>query len=160
MSTTTAMPLGLREVNAVSSATLAKLELIGGWDLSFVVERIRNKKLLAESKIEDAIFEFRRMMALCALTEVGFKVPCDEVDEVWHTFLLFSKEYDEFCSKAVGKFVHHVPPESRSRRLKEPKDYLDLYLVYFGNPRSTMPFEFTPQGQKAMCDSGTCSFVD
>lgn len=32
-----------------------------------------------------------------------------EVDNLWHTFLLFTKEYQQFCSDMFGRFIHHVP---------------------------------------------------
>ena len=31
------------------------------------------------------------------------------VDEAWHTFLLFSKDYKNFCYKVFWKFIHHSP---------------------------------------------------
>lgn len=32
-----------------------------------------------------------------------------EVDNLWHTFLLFTKDYQTFCNEMFGKFIHHVP---------------------------------------------------
>lgn len=32
-----------------------------------------------------------------------------EVDNLWHTFLLFTKEYHAFCNDMFGKFIHHCP---------------------------------------------------
>jgi hypothetical protein len=31
------------------------------------------------------------------------------VDEVWHQFVLFSKEYAAFCERFFGRFLHHYP---------------------------------------------------
>ena len=31
------------------------------------------------------------------------------VDEAWHTFLLFTKEYKEFCTLVFWRFIHHAP---------------------------------------------------
>ena len=31
------------------------------------------------------------------------------IDEAWHTFLLFTKEYKEFCTFVFWKFMHHAP---------------------------------------------------
>ncbi len=31
------------------------------------------------------------------------------LDEMWHTFVLFTREYAEFCTKHLGRFVHHQP---------------------------------------------------
>ncbi|MEL6868036.1 MAG: hypothetical protein AAFP19_26670 [Bacteroidota bacterium] len=29
------------------------------------------------------------------------------IDEMWHTFILFTKEYHDFCMKYFGRFLHH-----------------------------------------------------
>ncbi len=31
------------------------------------------------------------------------------VDIGWHTFLLYTREYAEFCDKVGGRFIHHSP---------------------------------------------------
>ena len=31
------------------------------------------------------------------------------IDEMWHTFILFTKEYDRFCRETFGYFIHHLP---------------------------------------------------
>ncbi len=32
-----------------------------------------------------------------------------EVDDMWHTFLLFTKDYMIFCDQYFGKYMHHMP---------------------------------------------------
>jgi hypothetical protein len=41
-------------------------------------------------------------------------MPSQAVDTAWHEFILFTREYQEFCSKALGRFLHHTPAESMS----------------------------------------------
>lgn len=31
------------------------------------------------------------------------------IDEMWHTFILITKDYAEFCNHFFGEFLHHVP---------------------------------------------------
>ncbi len=33
------------------------------------------------------------------------------VDVLWHEFLLFTREYETFCKKGLGHFLHHTPTE-------------------------------------------------
>jgi len=68
--------------------------------------------MLHRGPISSAILEFKRFMGLAALGYRGLAVPNEDVDNVWHTFLLFTREYALFCRKAVGAFVHHVPTKS------------------------------------------------
>ena len=32
-----------------------------------------------------------------------------EIDDMWHTFLLFTKDYAGFCQQYFGEFIHHLP---------------------------------------------------
>src|SRR5262245_47429547 len=36
-------------------------------------------------------------------------MPSQVVDDLWHEFILFTREYGKFCDKAFGKFLHHTP---------------------------------------------------
>lgn len=37
------------------------------------------------------------------------------VDFVWHSFILHTKAYSEFCEGYFGKFVHHVPSSNHNK---------------------------------------------
>ena len=36
-------------------------------------------------------------------------MPSQVTDELWHELILFTKNYDAFCRKAFGHFLHHTP---------------------------------------------------
>lgn len=44
----------------------------------------------------------RRMVAM----------PSQVVDDAWHAFILFTRGYQRFCSRAFGRFLHHTPAEA------------------------------------------------
>lgn len=44
----------------------------------------------------------RRMVAM----------PSQVVDDAWHEFILFTRNYEIFCSKSIGRFLHHTPTEA------------------------------------------------
>jgi hypothetical protein len=49
---------------------------------------------------------------LCACGEEDQRCslsPSELVDIGWHTFILYTREYADFCRRIVGQFVHHVP---------------------------------------------------
>lgn len=31
------------------------------------------------------------------------------IDEMWHTFILLTKDYAAFCQQYFGEFMHHEP---------------------------------------------------
>ena len=39
-------------------------------------------------------------------------MPSQVVDVAWHEFILFTKNYEEFCKKGIGRFLHHTPTEA------------------------------------------------
>lgn len=39
-------------------------------------------------------------------------MPSQAVDDLWHEFILCTKNYDSFCRKAFGRFLHHTPAVS------------------------------------------------
>lgn len=43
-------------------------------------------------------------------------MPSQAVDVAWHEFILFTKEYQNFCRRALGRFIHHTPAEAMKNR--------------------------------------------
>jgi hypothetical protein len=41
-------------------------------------------------------------------------MPSQVVDDAWHEFILSTRIYEKFCSKAMGRFLHHTPAEAMS----------------------------------------------
>lgn len=39
-------------------------------------------------------------------------MPSQVVDVAWHEFILFTRSYEAFCKKALGRFLHHSPTEA------------------------------------------------
>ena len=39
-------------------------------------------------------------------------MPSQVVDAAWHEFILFTRNYAAFCSRALGRFLHHTPAEA------------------------------------------------
>ncbi len=36
-------------------------------------------------------------------------MPSQAVDDLWHEFILFTRDYKKFCDEAFGTFLHHTP---------------------------------------------------
>ena len=36
-------------------------------------------------------------------------MPSQVADDLWHEFILYTREYDSFCRRAFGGFLHHTP---------------------------------------------------
>lgn len=51
-------------------------------------------------------------LAACAVTTEPIG-PSPTVDIGWHTFILYTQEYADFCQKIAGRFIHHVPDDEQ-----------------------------------------------
>jgi hypothetical protein len=55
------------------------------------------------------------------------------IDDMWHTFLLFTQDYQEFCRDYLaGNFFHHVPLSTTEKKISKARYKLELsrYLSY------------------------------
>jgi len=92
----------------------------------------------------DALKEF---LIVCAV-KPGYKVTSDPVDRMWHTFLLFTKDYKQFCEENLGMFINHEPFENAA-----PGTYLETRAfaeAYFGR----LDEQLWSVDAKADCSSG------
>lgn len=46
------------------------------------------------------------------------------LDEIWHNFVLFTREYHKFCQDNFGFYVHHAPATKKDK--EERKERADL----------------------------------
>ena len=107
------LPLGAIPTQSFSTEQVEMLEALHRADLWFVEERLTRKQEYSADRAREAILEFKRYMALVGLGYRGLGMVSPEVDEVWHAFILFTKDYAAFCQAAFGEFIHHVPRTSR-----------------------------------------------
>lgn len=56
--------------------------------------------------------ELKRYFILCGTyPEELLMMFSPEVDNLWHTFILYTKDYKKFCKEVFGYFMHHCPTE-------------------------------------------------
>lgn len=85
-----------------------------------------------------AIIEYKKFAFLTVV--VNHQVtPSDQVDQVWHTHLIFTQSYwEEFCPKVLKKTLHHHPTRGgRAERAKFHHLYAQTiasYRQFFGSP--------------------------
>ncbi len=36
-------------------------------------------------------------------------MPSQAADDLWHEFILYTRNYEDFCNRAFGRFLHHTP---------------------------------------------------
>ena len=112
-----------------------------------VEERVRRKNKLKENEYEWRLLDLKRYFILTALLK---ETPMfsEKVDELWHEMLMFTREYDDFSKKYLGKTLHHSPnvtvesnPDLRgffdwiySELFFIRKENIHLYTGFFRHP--------------------------
>jgi hypothetical protein len=76
-----------------------------------VPERVRKRyPHLSEEQLSLVMLGLRQYFILCNAARGGrVSMPSHAVDAAWHEFILFTREYAEFCNKGLNRFLHHVP---------------------------------------------------
>jgi len=107
---------------------IAALEEVLAYRNRFVVERFVDQFSVPTQAAEEIFQDMLRMLWLMAVSRVDRRNRNDSVpagivvyremnviDEMWHAFILFSREYTDFCQRFFGFYLHHVPTTSDDR---------------------------------------------
>lgn len=112
-----------------------------------VLRRYEKDFQASPDQSERAFNSLKQFMIVCRMKE-GLKVTSEPVDQFWHTFLLFTKDYRDFCDNYLGMFVNHRPFEDPAPGFyEETKEFAQSL---FGELDS----DYWPEHGKAECTSG------
>lgn len=82
---------------------------IMNYDLNVVTETFARRNPQYAENAKTLEMECRRFMYLAVIVPNFELAPTKPIDEYWHTFILFTREYDTFCRMFSGRYVHHKP---------------------------------------------------
>lgn len=120
-----------------------------------LVARLEQKLSLTK---EDAALLFedtKRFLFMCA-TNPGRRIaPPEMVDEGWHNFILFTRDYAQFCRRYLGRFIHHAPQSmfNPAKKKQSRKEVLESTHTLILNTFGKLPSKFW-RGADAMCSDG------
>lgn len=103
------------------------------FDMKQVTERYMKDNQL---NIETASLherELKRFLFLIAAFNNRFQMR-GPIDEIWHTFIMFTVPYFKFSREISGEYIHHYPEPAESpseeQRLMSLQDYKTTWLAY------------------------------
>lgn len=79
------------------------------FDLTHVVDRYCRDHEVPRDLGAARAREMLRYLVLCALNPRAGYGMAGKVDDVWHTFIIFTHEYTRFCEEVAGRYIHHAP---------------------------------------------------
>lgn len=82
-------------------------------------DRLARENNWTRSYSKEVIEEYKKFIFLCCTLPNG-ATPSDQVDQVWHLHLTYTKSYwIDFCKNTLGKEIHHNPTEGGTSERKK-----------------------------------------
>jgi hypothetical protein len=105
--------------------------------------------------------ELKRYLAMCLADPEAAYGMFGPVDEFWHTWILFTREWCEFSAAVAGRYIHHRPTTREERRAakssQEPSAYQRFLADYAGYFGQEPPAESWPRPKAAHTCANCCT---
>lgn len=96
------------------------LEEVLTYSNSDVVYRFAKTYGISREQSEDIFEQVKKWLWLGHQQRLGgvknglmIDLPLVAIDEMWHNFVLFTREYTDFCNHYFGYYMHHAPVSER-----------------------------------------------
>jgi hypothetical protein len=115
----------------------------------FLIEKLLKECIVTSEDEAEALFtEVKKYMIMVQIEpQRSWQMYSLRVDEAWHQFVLFTREYVDFCREYFDVYVHHVPSNAPAHESDEAADleerpiptfdeFCTRYEEIFGHPIS------------------------
>jgi hypothetical protein len=91
-------------------ATAPSMEALA-YEAPFLVEKLLKQHIVESADEAQALFdEVKRYIVMVRFDRSHvWEMHSLRVDEAWHLFILFTRQYADFCERFFGGYVHHSP---------------------------------------------------
>jgi len=91
-----------------------RLDIINGYRFPDAIRRRVKSRYphLAETDLDRVFSGLRQYFRIVLGRRALVSMPSQVVDAAWHEFILFTRDYRDFCQRGLGRFIHHVPAEA------------------------------------------------
>lgn len=85
-------------------------------------------------------------------------MPSEVVDDLWHEFILYTREYEQFCKQAFGRFFHHTPAavlgNSQNSDVGLRRTWFNVCKIEYIDPKNPtrLPLLFAIDGKLKIAD--------
>ena len=78
-----------------------------------VIRRLARTRRIRRASATRRFVEMLKFLDACAGSGRVLSPP-PRVDDAWHVFILFTREYADYCEQRFGRFIHHEPTEAKN----------------------------------------------
>lgn len=112
------------------------------YEAPFLIEKLVKERIVESADEAQALFDEAKkyiVLVRCDGSHI-WEMHSLRVDEAWHQFILFTKQYSEFCERFFGRYVHHSPSNSPDALAPPPvpvatfAEFGERYEELFGAP--------------------------
>ncbi|HLJ31969.1 MAG TPA: hypothetical protein VKU36_06020 [Candidatus Babeliales bacterium] len=124
------------------ASQIGNIDAIMNYSMPDVIARCQKDHNYTDEDMVILEQELKKYLALSLVTkkgDLGTGMYSTDVDNLWHSFILFTKEYADFCDKYIGFFIHHAPetetvrsPERQEESRKDFQAFVKNYEETFG----------------------------
>jgi len=106
-----------KKPKTVPIAEMKSLQELLGYKNHRVIERYEDELKLSSEEANTLFEDVLLFLYVCGTTDRKSVItPTNAIDQGWHEFIMFTKDYTLFCKEYFGIFIHHNP-FTRSDRL-------------------------------------------
>ena len=128
-------------VSSSETSTITKEEIITkvmNYPIPDPIARCKKDFGYSDDEMKMLERECKRYLIMAILkTDGGTNMYSKDVDNLWHSFILFTKEYARFGKECAGHFIHHAPrtdhdaPLTKDESVQQFKSFLSRYEELF-----------------------------
>ena len=130
-----------------------------------IIEKYIDKHEVTEAVARSHERELKRYLAMCLADPEAAYGMFGPVDEFWHTWILFTREWCEFSAAVAGRDIHHRPTTRAEKEAAKSRQgpsayqrFLADYPRYFGEeaPADSWPRPQSAHGCANCHNCGSC----
>lgn len=119
----------MKNQNHQGPLVLTSFDSLMNYENESLLIKFRKNWSVTEEEAKDIFRETKKFLYLCAYGQtncINIEVhsSLQIIDEMWHSFILFTDDYHSFCENNFGAYLHHFPFTRNS--LKEKIKYISL----------------------------------
>jgi hypothetical protein len=80
-----------------------------------IISRFTDVLAVSAEEAEDIFTETKKFLWLCQLPGIFINDDLLIIDEMWHNFILFTKDYHHFCQSHFNRYFHHLPSSKKEK---------------------------------------------
>jgi len=111
-----------------------------------LIKRFSKRNNVSLKKSYHLFEEMKKFLIICRMLGESCS-PSKDLDEMWHHFILYTRDYKDFCITYLGKFIHHNPTETPV--VSSRRSMIELAEKTFGSIDRSL----WPSTEKIACNS-------